>query len=96
MSNMDLIREIKRIVDEGKPLDIDMRDRLLLSAVIDIYEKQDQIMTAISRDRKDVHEQLAPLVVFYRVGLFFASAIGLSILGVIGALLTGQVELSFK
>lgn len=72
---------MKKIVEQGKPLDIDTRDRLLFSAVIDIYEKL---------------EHLQPALVFYRVGIYFASAIGLSIIGFIGALITGRVELIFK
>jgi hypothetical protein len=96
MANIDMIREIKKYLEEGKPLDIDMRDRLLLSAVIDIYESQEKIMNEIRTDRKTFTERLAPLVVFYQVGLFFASAIGIAVLSVVGALLTGQVEMSFK
>ena len=79
--NTDLIREMKKIIEDGKPLDIDTRDRLLFSAVIDIYENL---------------ELLAPVLVFYKVGMFFASAVGLSIIAVIGALLTGQMEINIK
>jgi hypothetical protein len=83
--NTTLIQEIKRVVDEGKTLDVDMRDRLLLGAVIDIYEKHEELST-----------RLAPVIMFYQVGLYFASAIGIAALGMIGALLTGQVEMTFK
>lgn len=79
--NTDLIREMKKIIEDGKPLDIETRDRLLFSAIIDIYEKL---------------EMFQPVFVFYKVGMYFASAIGLSVLAVIGALLTGSVELVFK
>jgi hypothetical protein len=79
--NTDLIREMKKIIEDGKPLDIDTRDRLLFSAVIDIYEKL---------------EKFAPVLVFYQVGMYFASAIGISLIAFIGAMLTGQVEISVK
>lgn len=79
--NTELIREMKRIVEDGKPLDIDTRDRMLFGAIIDIYEKL---------------EKFAPVFTFYQIGMYFASAIGLGILGVIGALLTGKIELIFK
>lgn len=79
--NTDLIREMKKIIEEGKPLDNDTRDRMLFSAVIDIYEKL---------------EAFQPVMVFYRVGMYFASAIGVSVIGFLGALLTGKVELIFK
>ena len=72
---------MKKIIDQGKPLDIDTRDRLLFSAVIDIYEKL---------------EQLQPALVFYQVGVYFASAIGISVVGFLGALITGKIELIFK
>jgi len=79
--NTDLIREMKKIIEDGKPLDINTRDRLLFSAVIDIYEKL---------------EKFAPVLVFYQVGMYFASAIGISLIAFIGAMLTGQVEISVK
>lgn len=79
--NTEVIREMKKIIDQGKPLDIDTRDRLLFSAVIDIYEKL---------------EMLQPALVFYQVGIYFASAIGISVIGFLGALITGKIELIFK
>lgn len=79
--NTEVIREMKKIIDQGKPLDIDTRDRLLFSAVIDIYEKL---------------EQLQPALVFYQIGVYFASAIGISVIGFLGALITGKIELVFK
>ena len=97
--NTDLIREMKRIIEDGKPLDIDTRDRMLFSAVIDIYEQIE-----ISRDeakKRDAEfnaklEKFQPAMVFYRVGMYFASAIGLSVVAFIGMMLTGQVEVIFK
>lgn len=80
-SNAVVIQEMRKIISEGKPIDIDTRDRLLFSAVIDIYEKL---------------EALQPTLAFYRVGLFFASAIGLSILAFIGALIMHKIDLVFK
>lgn len=79
--NTELMREMKRIVEEGKPLDIETRDRMLFSAIIDIYENL---------------EKFAPVFAFYQVGMYFASAIGIGVLTVIGALLTGKIELVFK
>ncbi len=79
--NTELLREMKKIVEEGTPLDIATRDRMLFGAIIDIYEKL---------------EKFAPVFTFYQIGMYFASAIGLGILGVIGALLTGRVEFVVK
>ena len=45
---------------------------------------------------KKFTETLQPMVLFYKVGVWFASAIGLSIIALIWGLLTGSVELMFK
>lgn len=79
--NTELIREMKKVIEEGKSLDIDTRDRLLFSAIIDIYE---------------TIEHFTPVLTFYRAGMFFASAIGLAVIGFIGSLLTGQIEVIIK
>lgn len=65
----------------GKSLDSDTRDRLLFTAVIDIYEKL---------------ETLNPVLVFYKVGMWFASALGLGFLSLIIGILTGRAEVTFK
>lgn len=83
--NTAALREMKTILDSGRKIDIDTRDRLLFTAVIDIYENQAMVWTA-----------LHPVLMFYKVGVIFASAIGISILGVVGGLLTGRIEFVFK
>lgn len=70
---------MREIVKSGRSIDIDTRDQLLFTAVIDIYDKL---------------EELQPALTFYKVGLFFASALGLAILGFIGAMLTGQITIT--
>lgn len=79
--NTEVLREMKKVIESGKTLDVDTRDRLLFGAVIDIYENL---------------EQLRPALIFYQVGIYFASAIGIGILTFIGGLLTGNIELVFK
>ena len=64
--NAEVIREMKLIIQEGKKLDVDTRDRLLITAIIDIYETL---------------EKFKPVFVFYQLGVFFASAIGVSVIG---------------
>lgn len=76
--NTEVIREIREIITHGKPLDIDTRDRLLFTAIIDLYE------------------QIEPMRLFYKVGLFLASGIGASVIALIGGILTGKVEIVFK
>ena len=79
--NSDVIKQLKSVVEKGGNLDVNTRDVLLFSAIIDIY---DQL------------ETLRPVLTFYKAAMFFVSAIGLSVLGFIGALLTGRVEIIFK
>lgn len=79
--NRAVISEMRDIVKSGRSIDIDTRDQLLFTAVIDIY---------------DTLEAFKPAVTFYKVGLFFASALGLGVLGFIGALLTGQIEVVIR
>lgn len=76
--NTTVIAEMREIIKEGKPVDIQTRDRLLFTAVIDIYE------------------HLEPMIAFYKIGIWFFSGLGLSILGLIGGIITGKVELVFK
>lgn len=80
-ANSVVIQEMRKIISEGRSIDVDTRDRLLFTAVMDIYEKLDE---------------LRPTLLFYRVGLFFASAIGMAVLAFAGALLMGKIELVFK
>lgn len=97
--NTQMIREMKRIVEDGQTLDVRMRDRLFLQGLIDIYEKMDQISIDVQARENAINtkfEKFQPVFTFYKVGMFFASAMGISIIGFIGALLTGQVELTFK
>lgn len=79
--NNDVIKQLKSVVEKGGNLDVNTRDVLLFSAIIDIY---DQL------------ETLRPVLTFYKASMFFVSSIGLAILGFIGALLTGKVEIIFK
>ncbi len=76
--NTKVIAEMREIIKEGRKVDIDTRDRLLFTAVIDIYE------------------HLEPMVAFYKVGMWFASALGGSLILLVFGLMTGQVELLFK
>lgn len=79
--NNEIIKKIRDVIEKGGNIDINTRDVLLFLAIVDIYEQL---------------ESLQPVLVFYRVGLFFASALGLGVLSFIGALLMGKVELVFK
>lgn len=83
MSNgsSEVIKRIRDVVEKGGNIDINTRDILLFSAIVDIYEQL---------------EKFRPVLVFYKVGMFFMSATGLGVLGFIGALLMGRVELVFK
>jgi hypothetical protein len=80
-SNNELIRKLRDVIEKGGNIDVNTRDVLLFSAIVDIYEQL---------------EEIKPAVIFYRVGVWFASAIGLSLISLIFALLTGRAEIIFK
>lgn len=79
--NRAVIQEMREIVKSGRSIDVDTRDQLLFTAVIDIYDKL---------------EALQPALTFYRIGLWVASGLGVAIIGLIGGILTGRVEIVFK
>jgi len=79
--NNELIKKLRDVIEKGGNIDINTRDVLLFSAILDIYEQLDEIR---------------PVVIFYRIGVWFASAIGLSVIGMLFALMTGKAELIFK
>ena len=79
--NHAVLDEIRKIVSEGEALDIRTRDRLLLTAVLDIYEQL---------------EAMQPALAFYRAAVYLASALAASVIALLWGLLTGQVELLFK
>ena len=79
--NADVLREMREIIRDGKTVDIDTRDRLLFTAVIGISDRLDAIQ---------------PMLAFYKVAMWFVSGIGISIMALIGGILTGKVEVIVK
>jgi hypothetical protein len=86
--NKAVIAELRDIVKSGKPLDIDTRDQLLFSAVIDIYDNLESLHAGL--------KALQPALIFYKAGIWAAGIMGIGIIGFIGALLTGQIEILIK
>ena len=78
--NRAVIKEMKEIIASGKTVDIDTRDRLLFTGIIDIYDEL---------------EKFRPVIVFYKIGMFFASALGAAVLALIWGMVTHQVAISF-
>lgn len=79
---MKAIREIVNGSKSDSPtIDPHIRDVLLFSAIIDIYETL---------------EQLQPVHTFYQISIYISSALGISILALLFGLLTGQMEIHFK
>lgn len=79
--NNELLKKLRDVIEKGGNIDINTRDVLLFSAILDIYEQLDEIR---------------PVMTFYRVGVWFASAMGLSVIGMLFALMTGKAEIVFK
>jgi len=86
--NADLIRDLKKLVEEGKPLESSTRDRLLFTTIIDIYENMERM--------NKTFDEYRPLLGFYKTMMYFALAAGISIMGFMGALLTHQVDVVVK
>lgn len=86
--NADVMREMREIIRDGVTVDIGTRDRLLFTAMINLSDRLDAMQIEFNG--------LQPMKLFYKVGMWFASGIGLSILVLIGGILTGKVEVTFK
>jgi len=86
--NAVLIREIKDILTEGKPLDPNTRDRLFLSSMIDIYHHLDALNATF--------EQYKPMLKFYKTLSYLALAAAVSIMAFMGEMLTGQIDVVVK
>ena len=79
--NRKAILSIRDSIRAGRSVDKDARDDVLFTAIIDIY---DQLA------------KFDPVLTFYKIGVYFAGALGISILGLLWGLLTGQVEITIK
>lgn len=66
--NTTVIVEMREIIRQGKSVDIDTRDRLLFTAVIDIYEKLEAFVPAFN---------------FYKGAIWVLSAIVLAVIGTV-------------
>jgi hypothetical protein len=86
--NRAIMDEIRRIVAEGDAIDVKTRDRLLLTAILDIYAQFDSLQVQI--------DSMKPAITFYRIGLYVATLLGASAIALMWGLLTGQVTLVFR
>lgn len=64
--NTTVIAEMREIVRQGKSLDVETRDRLLFTAIIDIYERL---------------EAFVPAQNFYKAAIWVLSAVVLALIG---------------
>ena len=48
------------------------------------------------KELKNIANSIQPMVIFFKVGIWFAGIIGVSIIALIWSLITGQAELFFK
>ena len=91
-SNSEVIRKIRDVIEKGGNIDVNTRDVLLFTAIIDIYE-QNELSRA---EMKQLREETKPAVLFTKVGVWVLSVAGVGFISFIGALLTGQVEIVVK
>jgi len=107
--NSELIRNIRDVIQSGGNIDINTRDVLLFSAILDIYESNEKQADAIKALKKQIsdgeqnqkdavqtlREEYRPMKTFYAVGIWAASAIGVLFIGLLWSMLTGRVQLVF-
>ncbi len=107
--NSELIRNIRDVIQNGGSIDINTRDVLLFSAILDIYDSNERQATAIKdlkqqiadgeQAQKDavqaIREEYRPMKTFYSVGIWAASAFGVLFIGLLWGMLTGRVQLVF-
>jgi hypothetical protein len=107
--NSELIRNIRDVIQSGGSIDINTRDVLLFSAILDIYESNEKQADAIKDLKKQIadgeqsqkdavqalREEYRPMKTFYAVGIWAASAIGVLFIGLLWSMLTGRVQLVF-
>jgi hypothetical protein len=86
--NADVLREMREIIRDGITVDSVTRDRLLFTSMISLSDRLDSMQIQFNG--------LQPMKLFYKVAVWFASGIGLSIVVLIGGILTGKVEVIFK
>lgn len=84
-SNAEILKEIRDYVKSGKPIDPELKDRFILSAILDIYETQDEM-----------NKRIAPMISFYKAAMVFVSLSGTAIFGLVWTILTGRIELVYK
>lgn len=90
--NSEVIKKIRDVIQSGGNIDINTRDILLFSAIADIYDQYDEL----KKENKAIREEVRPALDFYRVAVWVSAAFGISFIGLVFAMLTGQVELVFK
>lgn len=89
MANGDTFREIKSALEQDpNSLSIAMRDRLVLSGMIELYRKVEALEHNTTRE-------IGPIKVFYKFGVFVGSAFLVILLGFLWAIFTGQVQVTF-
>jgi hypothetical protein len=90
--NNEVIKKLRDVIEKGGNIDANTRDVLLFSAIIDIYEK----VAALEKQYKTMCDETRPVLIFYKVGLWLASALGILFVGLLFGIFTGQIEVIFK
>lgn len=108
-SNNELLRKMRDVIERGGNIDVNTRDVLLFSAIIDIYDLNGKQADAIKdlktqlalseQTQKDaiqaLREEYRPIKTFYAIAVWGGSAIGLLFIGLLWGMLTGQIQLVF-
>jgi len=92
MNNGELINEIRSIIESGKKISPNIRDRLILASIVDLHTKIDGVIThSVEQDKK-----IRAMTFGYRIlvilgGILTTVATTLAIM-----FITGKAEIVFK
>lgn len=89
----DDVSELKRLFKEHDTWEKDFRaDHAVVQASIARHEKE---ITELRQQVRDLADAVAPLIAANKVLVFIGSGLGVSVVALIWALITGQATISF-
>jgi hypothetical protein len=83
--NGELVKEIRNIVDSKKKISPLVRDRLILAAIADLYEKVEK-----------QSEQIATLLIVYKSLKWIGAGVTAAFTALLAAFATGKAAITFK
>lgn len=102
-ANNELLKKLRDVIEKGGGIDVNTRDVLLFSAIVDMYDQNEKLSAEINALKENnqaeiqkLRDETRPMMTFYRVALWAGMVLGVSFIGLMFGMLTGQVEVYFK